>query len=328
MNDKRREILLGYLLGALEPQESAKVDAQMQNNEDLCNDLATLCQEISPINEIADHYEPPAGLATRTCQNLWLKVDSTPSSHTANTLLSPKPGHKKHKISVVVSQNDPMPDESLSLPTPDTTLHTSNSSPHSPAPSLDSQDLNPDAVLPLSQALLLTVENPPGKPSKILRRVDHPVRLPDEPHLLLADSMIIVKNHPPKHYGRRNNNPATQIKPPWKLHDVFASLLVGLTAAVLVFPLVRLGINNVRERIIQQKVQNVANSMAPNTSQSSLYGLSPNDIRAFSTVTIDSQTATALHNQRQNKPAPFAEFQETPASTLLPVTHSSDGDSP
>ena len=307
MNDKRREILIGYLLGALEPQESAKVDAEMQNNEDLRNDLAVLYREISPINEIADHYEPPVGLATRTCRNLWAKIDSDQNSQTTDALRPSKPNHKKRKITVVVLQNDHQQKEEPVI-TPHSTLHT----PHS------------DTAIPLSQALLLAPQNPPGIPSKILRRVDQGEEIPDEPHLLLADSMVIAKNHPPRHYGRKSIDVTTKIKRPWTIREVFASLLVGLVAAVVIFPLIQMGINNFREMITQQQIQNFANSMPPNTSQSSLYGLSPNDVRIITNMNLDAQSATASYNQRQSMPDPFAEFLESLGPTLLPSTLSNE----
>jgi len=305
MNDKRREILIGYLLGALEPQESAKVDTEMQTNEDLRNDLATLYREISPINEIADRYEPPVGLATRTCQNLWSKIDSSHKSQIDNALHPTKSDRKKRKITVVVTQNDDGQEELISSPTPQSTVHN----PHS------------DVAIPLSQALLLTPQTQPKKPSKLFRRADQAENTPGEPHLLLVDSMVIVKNHPPKHYGRKNKD-AQKIKRPWTTREVIASLMVGLVAAVVIFPLIQMGIHNFREMIIQKQMQNVANSMAPNTSQYSYSGLTPNSARMLTNMSADSQTATALHYQRQNTPDPFADFQETPEPLLLPVTHS------
>ena len=312
MNDKRREILIGYLLGALEPHESVKIDAEMQNSEYLRNDLAVLYREISPMNEIADHYEPPVGLATRTCRNLWAKIDSTQNSQITNALHPPKTDRKKRKITVVVSKNDDIQ-----------TLGEDEKSAHSPQPTLRTQNF--DVAIPLSQALLLAPQARPKKPNKILRRVDQAEETPDEPHLFLADSMVIVKNHPPKHYGRKSKDAATKIKRPWTNREIFASLLVGLVVAVVVFPLVQMGINSFREMITRQQIQNFANSMAPNTSPYSHYGLSPNDARIIITnMNIDPQTAASSYNQRQNTPDAYADFLETPGSTLLPVVLSGE----
>jgi hypothetical protein len=316
MNDKRREILIGYLLGTLEPQEFAKVDAEMQNNEDLHNDLAVLYREISLMNEIADHCDPPDGLAARTCRNLWAKIDSSQSSQITNALHLNQTGRKKRKITVVVSQNDQQQDEFSDTHPP----HSTSPTPHTNLiSSEESQELNPVETIPLSQALLLAPQGKPRKPSKILRRVDHEEKTPAEPHLLIADSLIIAKKHPPKHYGRKSKDTEAKIKRPWTTRDVFASLLVGLTAAVLIFPLIQLGINTVGEMIKQQKIQNVANSMSPTTSQYSLSSLSPNSARMITSMNIDSQTASALHSQRQNTPAPFADAQNSSPPTIHPV---------
>ena len=304
MNDQRRELLIGYLLGALEPQESSKVDAEMLHNENLRNELAVLYREIYPINEIADHYEPPVGLATRTCRDLWAIIDSSQNSQITNTLHPPKSNRKKRKITVVVSQDAHQQEDRQAS---GFRLQTSGKEDN-----LEAQDLNPDALIPLSQALLQTSQSPQGKPGKILRRIDQAIDTPGKPHPHLVDSMVIVKNHPSKHYGRKSKNLATKIKRPWTMRDVFASLLVGLVAAVVIFPIVQMGINSFREMITQQQIQNFANSIGPNTSQSSLYGLSPNDAQIIITnmniditnMNIDPQAATASYNQRQNAATP------------------------
>jgi len=281
MNDKRREILIGYLLEALEPEESAKVDAELQINEDLRNDLATLYREISPMNELVDHHETPVGLAKRTCRNLWAKIDSDQTPHAANAVHSPHFSEKKRKITVVVSHTD-QPQETEQK----------------------SEDLNPDVAIPLSQALLLTPDKQ-RKPNEILRRVDQPEATPAKPHLILEDSLIIAKRHPPKHYGGKSNAEAKVVRP-WTTRDVVASLLIGLAAAVMLFPIVQMGINGVYSVIVQQKIQNVAKSVPPNTSQYSLGGITPNDAKVMTGVYIDPQSAaTSLQNRMNNGDIPF-----------------------
>lgn len=309
MNDKRREILLGYLLGALEPQESAKVDEELHTNVALREDLAAICREISPINEIVDDHEPPVGLASRTCHKIWTEIDSEQKSLIDNALTDLPISRKNRRITVVLSQNE-KPQEEVSLLQPHFSIQDET----------ESHDLNTDAVIPLSQALQVGTSGKPRKPNEILRRVDSAANTSKEPHLYYADSMEIVKRHPPKYYGREKKG--EKVVTPWTVRDVFASLMVGLTAAVVIFPLIQMGLGSFRDMIIQKKLETVAGSMAPSTSQYSLNGFSPNDLRVLAGMNLDTQSAGELHSLQNN--SAFTGLQEyatpsSPAPVIFPV---------
>ena len=64
-----REHLLGYLLGALEPTEHEMVEARLAEDPALQDDLMRLRSKVAPLAADIDseEYEPPAGLAARTC---------------------------------------------------------------------------------------------------------------------------------------------------------------------------------------------------------------------------------------------------------------------
>jgi hypothetical protein len=62
-----REHLLGYLLGALEPTEHDLVAARLNADAELQAELARLREKLEPLAADAEPYEPPAGLAVRTC---------------------------------------------------------------------------------------------------------------------------------------------------------------------------------------------------------------------------------------------------------------------
>ena len=303
MNDKRREILIGYLLGVLGPQESAKVDAELHTNAVVRDDLATIYREIAPINEIINEYEPPDALAARTCRNLWAKIDFAQYSPESNTGVS-RSSRKKHRITVVISQDERSQEDASSLGEQET------------------QESNTDAILPLSQALQVASSAKSRKPNEILRRVDQDEIALRETHLLLADSMVIAKKHLPKYYGHEKQT--ERVKTHWTTRDVFASLLVGLTAAVLIFPLIQMGIGGFRDMIIQKKIENVAKSVPPSTSQYSTYGFSQNDVRAFAGMNFVPQSADELHSQWNNRTSPFAGLQEHESSiAIIPVGLSS-----
>ncbi|MBI2823073.1 MAG: hypothetical protein HYX69_00115 [Planctomycetia bacterium] len=66
-----REQLLGYLLGALEPSETALVEARLSEDPQLRRELETVRASLAPLDEAEEESEaldPPPGLASRTFQ--------------------------------------------------------------------------------------------------------------------------------------------------------------------------------------------------------------------------------------------------------------------
>ena len=62
-----REDLLGYLLGALEGDERERVEREIERNPALESEISVLQAQLDPLRETTVDYEPPVGLATRTC---------------------------------------------------------------------------------------------------------------------------------------------------------------------------------------------------------------------------------------------------------------------
>ena len=309
MKDKRREILLGYLLEALEPHETAKVDTELETNEQLQQDLADIYREISPINEIVDYHEPPADLAGRTCCNLWKKIDSADAEKsTKNNIipLTPHASPKKHRATVVFTKPQPEP------PKTDAIININTDVQSSP------DELCLDAPIPLSQAVRMAGDKPVSA-AKLIRRIDTAEQTPaaqSKLNKIFVEDAKPTKGQLPKYYGRKTKTKA-QIKRPWMVRDVFASLLVGLTAAVLIFPLIQMGIGNFREMIVQKKLQSVAQSMSPTTSQFSLTGLSQGDLRALVSMNIDPHSASQLQAQRATaKTFSFPSSSKNTATTM------------
>lgn len=62
-----REHLLGYLTGALEPHETEQVESRLGQDDQLRQDLEAMRLSVQPLAADAGHFEPPVGLAKRTC---------------------------------------------------------------------------------------------------------------------------------------------------------------------------------------------------------------------------------------------------------------------
>ena len=63
-----QEQLLGYLLDALEDDEKAALERELQGNESLRRELDDLRLQVAPLDVDVDGFNPPSGLAGRTCR--------------------------------------------------------------------------------------------------------------------------------------------------------------------------------------------------------------------------------------------------------------------
>ncbi len=75
-----REDLLGYLLGALDDDEEARVRDALQENPALFDELEQLRRHLEPLESTRVQYQPPAGLAARTVAHI---VDSEAAMQSA-----------------------------------------------------------------------------------------------------------------------------------------------------------------------------------------------------------------------------------------------------
>jgi type II secretory pathway pseudopilin PulG len=68
MADRMREQLLGYVLGALEESEQESLENDLDQNPKLMRDLALVRESLNPLWVVQPEYDPPPGLARRTCE--------------------------------------------------------------------------------------------------------------------------------------------------------------------------------------------------------------------------------------------------------------------
>lgn len=62
-----RDLLLGYLLNALEPDEKRDLEHRLSIDPELRRDLELLRWSLEPLDGSTSAFDPPAGLAKRTC---------------------------------------------------------------------------------------------------------------------------------------------------------------------------------------------------------------------------------------------------------------------
>jgi hypothetical protein len=83
-----RDQLIGYLLDALEPAEHEMVEAQLRLDPHLKHELAVLARCLGPLAADRGYFEPPCGLAHRTCEFV---------AQQAQTTLPPAGGYQRSR---------------------------------------------------------------------------------------------------------------------------------------------------------------------------------------------------------------------------------------
>ncbi|MDR1922752.1 MAG: hypothetical protein LBQ66_00140 [Planctomycetaceae bacterium] len=66
-----QELLLGYLMNALDAEETADIERRLSRQPKLRSELAKLQKIISPLDVLFASADPPEMLAKRTCDNIW-----------------------------------------------------------------------------------------------------------------------------------------------------------------------------------------------------------------------------------------------------------------
>ncbi len=78
MNDRVREQLIGYLLGALEDEEQQALQEQLKHDQTLQRNLAEIQKILSSLRARKVEFRPPLGLTRRTCQ--WVTEQTRPKA--------------------------------------------------------------------------------------------------------------------------------------------------------------------------------------------------------------------------------------------------------
>jgi len=72
MTNRKREQLLDYLIGALEDSEHRRIEAQLERDPSMREELARLDEGLRPLRAARWTFAAPEGLAARTCQ--WIAM--------------------------------------------------------------------------------------------------------------------------------------------------------------------------------------------------------------------------------------------------------------
>lgn len=226
MNHQDQELLVGYLLGALDQQEHAQLEIRLAESDRLRDHLADLREELSPLLDRSDHsVDPPEDLAQRTCRALWETLDGKHHEETVEERFTEISGTGRRRVHIHILRSDPAPDEdtptkaSDELAIPDEIF-----SPKVP--------LSPKPVVPRE------ADTSPHLPATIASNVGGaPSSQRSRPLKSWGDSR-------PEGTGRS-----------WSVADVIASVAVGILFALLIFPAVQYARNRAQVLMCQNKLR-------------------------------------------------------------------------
>jgi len=74
-------LMLGYLLGALDDSERRRIEQRLARDPKWQAELAAARESLEPLRSAQRTYEPPPGLAVRTCQ--WVAMTAPPAAQPA-----------------------------------------------------------------------------------------------------------------------------------------------------------------------------------------------------------------------------------------------------
>jgi hypothetical protein len=92
MADSMHQQLLGHLLGALDDAEDEWLDVLLECDEDCCRELVRWRRKLARLEAMRPDFEPPHGLAERTCRYLAAcRASASSSGHRAKMSPCPAP---------------------------------------------------------------------------------------------------------------------------------------------------------------------------------------------------------------------------------------------
>lgn len=76
MTQKRQELLLGYLFGALDHSEEMDIEQNFKSDPEFQDQFLDLKESVSPVLDAYIEYEPPQDLVGKTCSYIWSQLDA------------------------------------------------------------------------------------------------------------------------------------------------------------------------------------------------------------------------------------------------------------
>lgn len=243
MDSVDRDLLLGYLMNALEEDEISLVERELMRQPELRRELAELQKELSPLTFVYESVDPPKHLARRTCDKIWATVDR--EEKIGRCLVgSESPIQQIVSISITSKQVSSLP----TLPVLSPSLSPVLSSKPSRLVSREKADASEESQT-ISVDETVRVENEPQSSDRRLTRRKPGLTSPSRSsRRAVAAPSEDATSQKKRERGRR-------------LFDIALSVAIGILIAVMAFPAINFAKSRTRQLITQNKIKELNQSV-------------------------------------------------------------------
>lgn len=239
MNDVDREMLTGYLLNALEEDETAHIERELLRRPELRSELADLQKKLAPLASALDTAEPPRNLARRTCDRIWARVD------------------REEKFGRFIDFQEPKPQIiSLSLP-------------ESSGPFIASkQPIEKNRNEALEEIVALSPRLPerrlPEHSAKSPSMTSFAAERPETDNTMDRRLVKRANSRPfrqERHVAPDSSGPKRRSSGRKRWADLLTSVGIGILIAIIAFPAINFAKNRVRHIVTQKKLKQINQSI-------------------------------------------------------------------
>ncbi|MDR3198798.1 MAG: hypothetical protein LBU34_13105, partial [Planctomycetaceae bacterium] len=251
MSDLDREMLLGYLMNALEDDEIAYVERELLCQPDMRTELATLQKELSPLTYVYESVDPPHNLAQHTCRQIWKHLDRTKQKNVyVRDSVSEMPLGSIITMAISASHlnNDGVVTNrsNIGCSVPNSpTLNSSEVNSLIPYPAVNNCSETPEKILTV-------LPSQPAIPATIPTENSQSIKYSNSKRLIRRSS------------HNRGNSAVSSQKPIGKNRrwfDISISIAVGILIAVITFPVVNYVRNQTQNYFTQSKIHEINKSI-------------------------------------------------------------------
>lgn len=318
MSELDREMLLGYLMNALDDDEIAQVEQKLRCQPALRTELATLQKELSPLTYVYESVDPPHHLAKRTCDRIWQHIDRVeqkekyfPKMLRGSVVSMTIPASHSDDNSVVVNHS------------------TVNHSVVNRSVTEHSKDNNYLDVSEVLEKILTISACQPAIPAST-EHTEH------------SNSKRLIRRSPRSREHSKVSTPK-QVKKNRRWFDFSISIAVGILIAVIAFPVINYVKNQTQNYLTQSKIHEINksidhytqlqgkpenptpidNSSPINLTQSGWQELKPTQFPVMLTETADYDHSSLNSTSVKSVPIDLSQIQLAP-SLLKSVSQNSN----
>jgi hypothetical protein len=271
-SEHEREMLLGYLMNALEDDEIAVVEMDLLLQPRLRAELAALQKELSPLTYVYESVDAPRNLAKRTCNKIWAQFD--------------KEEHHRHFPTIVQKSPSVISPSVISMTIKDSYFEEPNTVSQHSTMNISDRSAVLEEILTVSPQAVSRQYDPMTSPEIFVSDASAQKRLvrrspqfnsflessDDQNFSSATNNQLTVSNSNPSNpttpaiQTSRNktissSSSGTKRKRRKRWVDITVSVAVGILIAFIAFPIINFAKNRMQHSIVKNTMQEINQSI-------------------------------------------------------------------